>query len=55
MTHKLKKKLTSKPKARARVFAALGDRTRVALVAQLAVKQHSASAVRLPSWVRGLR
>ncbi|HWA93399.1 MAG TPA: metalloregulator ArsR/SmtB family transcription factor [Terracidiphilus sp.] len=44
MTHKLKKKLTSKPKARARVFAALGDRTRVALVAQLAVRPGSSIA-----------
>ncbi|MDE3201069.1 MAG: helix-turn-helix transcriptional regulator [Acidobacteriota bacterium] len=44
MAHKVKKKLTSKPKARARVFAALGDRTRVALVAQLAVKSGASIA-----------
>jgi DNA-binding transcriptional ArsR family regulator len=35
MSHKLRKRITSKPKARARVFAALGDKTRLALVARL--------------------
>ena len=35
MSHKLRKRITSKPKARARVFAALGDKTRLALVAKL--------------------
>ncbi|MFZ0746100.1 MAG: metalloregulator ArsR/SmtB family transcription factor [Terracidiphilus sp.] len=35
MSHKLRKRLTAKPKARARVFAALGDRTRLSLVARL--------------------
>jgi DNA-binding transcriptional ArsR family regulator len=35
MSHKLRKRITAKPKARARVFAALGDKTRLALVATL--------------------
>src|SRR6202012_5220658 len=35
MSHKIRKRITSKPKARARVFAALGDKTRLALVAKL--------------------
>src|SRR5215471_4012246 len=35
MSRKLRKRITSKPKARARVFAALGDKTRLALVAKL--------------------
>lgn len=35
MSHKRRKRLTAKPKARARVFAALGDRTRLSLVAKL--------------------
>jgi len=35
MSHKLRKRLISKPKARARVFAALGDKTRLSLVAKL--------------------
>lgn len=35
MSRKIRKRITAKPKARARVFAALGDKTRLALVAQL--------------------
>ena len=35
MSHKIRKRIIAKPKARARVFAALGDKTRLALVAQL--------------------
>jgi DNA-binding transcriptional ArsR family regulator len=35
MSHKNRKRLTAKPKARARVFAALGDKTRLLLVAKL--------------------
>jgi DNA-binding transcriptional ArsR family regulator len=35
MSHKLRKRILAKPKARARVFAALGDKTRLALVAKL--------------------
>ena len=35
MSRKLRKRITSKPKVRARVFAALGDKTRLALVAKL--------------------
>ena len=35
MSRKDRKRITSKPKAKARVFAALGDKTRLALVAQL--------------------
>ena len=35
MSRKLRKRITAKPKARARVFAALGDKTRLALVAKL--------------------
>jgi DNA-binding transcriptional ArsR family regulator len=35
MSRKIRKRITTKPKARARVFAALGDKTRLALVAQL--------------------
>ncbi|MGA7859870.1 MAG: metalloregulator ArsR/SmtB family transcription factor [Terracidiphilus sp.] len=35
MSHKHRKRMIAKPKARARVFAALGDRTRLALVAKL--------------------
>ena len=35
MSHKIRKRITAKPKARARVFAALGDKTRLALVARL--------------------
>jgi DNA-binding transcriptional ArsR family regulator len=35
MSHKIRKRIESKPKARARVFAALGDKTRLALVAEL--------------------
>ena len=35
MSQKLRKRITAKPKARARVFAALGDKTRLALVARL--------------------
>ena len=35
MSHKIRKRIANKPKARARVFAALGDKTRLALVAQL--------------------
>lgn len=35
MSHKIRKRITAKPKARARVFAALGDKTRLALVAKL--------------------
>jgi DNA-binding transcriptional ArsR family regulator len=35
MSHKIRKRITAKPKARARVFAALGDKTRLALVATL--------------------
>lgn len=41
MAHKLKKKLAAKPKARARVFAALGNRTRIGLVALLAERPDS--------------
>ena len=35
MSNKIRKRITAKPKARARVFAALGDKTRLALVAKL--------------------
>lgn len=35
MSRKIRKRITAKPKARARVFAALGDKTRLALVARL--------------------
>jgi DNA-binding transcriptional ArsR family regulator len=35
MSHKIRKRITAKPKARARIFAALGDKTRLALVARL--------------------
>jgi DNA-binding transcriptional ArsR family regulator len=35
MSHKHRSRILAKPKARARVFAALGDKTRLALVAQL--------------------
>jgi DNA-binding transcriptional ArsR family regulator len=35
MSHKIRKRIIAKPKARARVFAALGDKTRLALVAKL--------------------
>ena len=35
MSRKLRKRITAKPKARARVFAALGDKTRLSLVAKL--------------------
>ena len=35
MSRKDRKRITAKPKAKARVFAALGDKTRLALVAQL--------------------
>lgn len=35
MSRKIKKRITAKPKAKARVFAALGDKTRLALIARL--------------------
>lgn len=35
MSRKIRKRITAKPKAKARVFAALGDKTRLALVARL--------------------
>lgn len=35
MSRKARKRITAKPKAKARVFAALGDKTRLALVARL--------------------
>lgn len=35
MSHKIRKRIQEKPKTRARVFAALGDRTRLKLVARL--------------------
>jgi DNA-binding transcriptional ArsR family regulator len=35
MSRKIRKRITAKPKAKARVFAALGDKTRLALVATL--------------------
>jgi len=35
MSRKHRKRILAKPKARARVFAALGDKTRLALVAKL--------------------
>ena len=35
MSHKIRKRITAKPKARARVFAALADKTRLAIVARL--------------------
>jgi DNA-binding transcriptional ArsR family regulator len=35
MSRKIRKRITAKPKARARVFAALGDKTRLSLVARL--------------------
>ena len=35
MSRKDRKRITAKPKAKARVFAALGDKTRLALVARL--------------------
>src|ERR1700760_3265700 len=41
MSHKIRKRITAKPKARARVFAALGDKTRLALVARLCSGQPS--------------
>ena len=44
MAHKLRKRITAKPKARARVFAALGDRTRLVLVARLAESPGSSIA-----------
>jgi DNA-binding transcriptional ArsR family regulator len=41
MSRKIRKRITAKPKARARVFAALGDKTRLALVARLCSGQPS--------------
>ena len=41
MSHKIRKRITAKPKAKARVFAALGDKTRLALVARLCSGQPS--------------
>ena len=35
MSHKIRKRITAKPKVKARVFAALGDKTRLSLVARL--------------------
>jgi len=35
MSHKHRNRILAKPKARARVFAALGDKTRLALIAKL--------------------
>jgi DNA-binding transcriptional ArsR family regulator len=35
MSRKSRKRITAKPKAKARVFAALGDKTRLALIARL--------------------
>jgi DNA-binding transcriptional ArsR family regulator len=35
MSKKIRKRITARPKARARVFAALGDKTRLELVARL--------------------
>jgi len=35
MSRKIRKRITAKPKAKARTFAALGDKTRLALVARL--------------------
>ncbi len=35
MSHKIRKRILAKPKARARAFAALGDKTRLGLVAKL--------------------
>jgi DNA-binding transcriptional ArsR family regulator len=35
MSRKIRKRITAKPKARARIFAALGDKTRLTLVAKL--------------------
>ena len=35
MSRKIRKRITAKPKAKARVFAALGDKTRLSLVARL--------------------
>lgn len=35
MSNKIRKRITAKPKAKARIFAALGDKTRLALVARL--------------------
>lgn len=35
MSRKIRKRITSKPKVKARVFAALGDKTRLAMVARL--------------------
>jgi DNA-binding transcriptional ArsR family regulator len=35
MSRKIQKRIKAKPKAKARVFAALGDKTRLALVARL--------------------
>jgi DNA-binding transcriptional ArsR family regulator len=40
MSHKLRKRLAAKPKAHARVFAALGDKTRLVLVARLCTGAH---------------
>jgi DNA-binding transcriptional ArsR family regulator len=44
MSHKIRKRITAKPKARARVFAALGDKTRLALVAKLCSGEPSSIA-----------
>jgi DNA-binding transcriptional ArsR family regulator len=41
MSHKRLDRMTAKPKARARVFAALGNKTRLALVAKLCSGQPS--------------
>ena len=35
MSRKIRKRITAKPKARARIFAALGDKTRLWLVSRL--------------------
>jgi DNA-binding transcriptional ArsR family regulator len=35
MSRKIRKRITARPKSKARVFAALGDKTRLALVARL--------------------
>lgn len=41
MSRKIRKRITAKPKARARIFAALGDKTRLTLVAQLCSGERS--------------
>jgi|SRR5690242_7725369 DNA-binding transcriptional ArsR family regulator len=41
MSRKIRKRITAKPKARARIFAALGDKTRLSLIARLCAGEPS--------------